>query len=728
MRINQKFIILCFFIICLPLKASPNQYYNNSWALIIGINKYSNAPRLNYAVEDAEAINSLLIDFFNFPEQNVEMLLDEEATLIGIKRALRDLSENAKERDRVLIYFAGHGETDALAAGGERGYLLPINGDKDDLYLTALPMDEIKNFSNMTAAKDVLFLMDACYSGLLGMTRGLKSQTNFTLEKMSRGGSRQVITAGQKGELAIEKPEWGHSAFAKNLIKGLKDGMADYSNDGIITGSELGMYLENKVTEDTQGAQSPNSARFTNDEGEFMFIYVDDLIVSTSSSNESASIPSVVSITKDGTVLIDSSFFNSDTEIPEWLGSIFNTAKKVGVAKADSPDEWVEEIIDDVGLDSFGLIDSKDDTLQFRGYKNSAFIKSPTWHFADEDGEEDHWMRYNRSEGLFIQLNGVFQSPKIKGSSFYGGIGRAFHSNQWQYIFGLEQLFNIPPLKWNNKFQLYFEVFNKSITNDAWRMGDDLNSISALFLRKDYLDWYNGEGYRFGSYFHINNYISIGAEYNDLKQAAMHNVLDGFRPSYRIEEGKNTYLKSILSIGHPIDSSVREEFQMYSNIIRTTSMIGSDIDYNYDHFLFEVLIPYTEDLNFNIKLLAGASDVKKDVYNEYKQNIFEIGGLGTLRGHNWKTLSSSHYQLSKIEIWYESIGIFYDHAIIFDSPGNVFSQAYLSDFADNISQNNYSGIGLGFGDSDFNLSFAKEINGNQGMTIYFSIGSPMQYW
>ena len=55
---------------------------------------------------------------------------------------------------------------------------------------------------------------------------------------------------------------------------------------------------------------------------------------------------------------------------------------------------------------------------------NTTFSKSPTYHF-DEFG----WARYNRSEGLYLQLNNTFQSEFIPGSSFYGGIGRTFHRN-----------------------------------------------------------------------------------------------------------------------------------------------------------------------------------------------------------------------------------------------------------------------------------------------------------
>ena len=38
------------------LAISTDDIYDNSYALIIGINKYQNAQNLNYAVKDAESI------------------------------------------------------------------------------------------------------------------------------------------------------------------------------------------------------------------------------------------------------------------------------------------------------------------------------------------------------------------------------------------------------------------------------------------------------------------------------------------------------------------------------------------------------------------------------------------------------------------------------------------------------------------------------------------------
>ena len=54
--------------------------YDNSWALIIGINKYQNVQKLDFAADDAIAMKDILIESFNFPEHNITILLNEEAT------------------------------------------------------------------------------------------------------------------------------------------------------------------------------------------------------------------------------------------------------------------------------------------------------------------------------------------------------------------------------------------------------------------------------------------------------------------------------------------------------------------------------------------------------------------------------------------------------------------------------------------------------------------------
>ena len=249
--------------------------YDNSWALVIGIDKYENVRPLNYAVKDAKSIQGILLNTFEFPEENITLLINEDATKQSIIQAFSDITTNAKDNDRVLIYFAGHGETMELPEGGEMGYLLPVDGNDKNLYVSSIGLAELKNISLMSKAKHLLYLDDACYGGIAAVgSRGLNSITtpNY-IEKITKNKSRQIITAGGKGEEVIEKPEWGHSAFTLNLNRGLKDGNADMNADGYITANELGMFLSEKVTIDSENQQTPQYGRMTSQEGEFVFIY-----------------------------------------------------------------------------------------------------------------------------------------------------------------------------------------------------------------------------------------------------------------------------------------------------------------------------------------------------------------------------------------------------------------------------------------------------------------------
>ncbi len=61
--------------------------YQNSWALVIGIDAYPNGP-LNYAGNDARAVADVLVTKFGFAKDNVKLLLDGEATKQAILDAL----------------------------------------------------------------------------------------------------------------------------------------------------------------------------------------------------------------------------------------------------------------------------------------------------------------------------------------------------------------------------------------------------------------------------------------------------------------------------------------------------------------------------------------------------------------------------------------------------------------------------------------------------------------
>ena len=194
-----KLILLNILLITsLSFSVTTEDIYDNSWALIIGIDKYESVRKLNYAVKDAESIQDILLNTFEFPSDNITLLVDEKANKQSILQSFSNITKNANENDRVVIFFAGHGETMDLPEGGEMGYLLPVDGERKDLYLSSIGMDELKKISLMSKAKHVLYLVDACYGGIAAIgSRGLEPETtpNY-IEKITKDKSRQVITAG----------------------------------------------------------------------------------------------------------------------------------------------------------------------------------------------------------------------------------------------------------------------------------------------------------------------------------------------------------------------------------------------------------------------------------------------------------------------------------------------------------------------------------------------------
>jgi len=246
----------------------PVVRYQNSWAVIIGINLYTKAPRLNYAVNDANSVLAQ-VQKLGFQSDKILLLLDREATKQRIEQILYGTLRRTTPEDRVFVFFAGHGVTSPLPRGGEEGYLLPVDGDPDDLQLTAISMEELSRMARRIPAKHILFAVDACYSGF-AITRDANPARvdAIYLEAVTEEPAVQIITAGRKGEPVME--EEGHGLFTRRLIQGVS-GLADTDQNGVITGQELATWLESRVVRDSQNRQHPQYSRLDG-EGQFIFV------------------------------------------------------------------------------------------------------------------------------------------------------------------------------------------------------------------------------------------------------------------------------------------------------------------------------------------------------------------------------------------------------------------------------------------------------------------------
>ena len=147
--------------------ASATDVRGNSWLLLIAINKYKNPSEklrnLKGPRKDVRVLKDQLFRGYGFYADRTIELYDEGATRRAITKSLRDLSENTKDDDRVLIYYSGHGFTDP---GSGTGYWIPHDGgDDEDAKNNWLPNAEIRGFLGKLKARNVLLIADSCFSG-----------------------------------------------------------------------------------------------------------------------------------------------------------------------------------------------------------------------------------------------------------------------------------------------------------------------------------------------------------------------------------------------------------------------------------------------------------------------------------------------------------------------------------------------------------------------------------
>lgn len=248
--------------------------YRDSWAVLIGIDDYAHWPRLNYAVNDAKGVESLLKDKFGFREDRIFRLHDRAASRGNIQSLLGDYlgdPRRVQREDRVFVFFAGHGATRPLASGRDLGYLIPADGKPDELHGTAISMSTLQDIGEAIPAKHLLYVMDSCYSGL-ALTRsgalGAGSSQNY-LSEIARRSARQIYTAGGADQVVADSGPGGHSVFTWALLRAL-GGEGDLNADGVITATELATWTSPLVS--SMSRQTPAFGNLPGSEGgEFFF-------------------------------------------------------------------------------------------------------------------------------------------------------------------------------------------------------------------------------------------------------------------------------------------------------------------------------------------------------------------------------------------------------------------------------------------------------------------------
>ncbi|MEO1263835.1 MAG: caspase family protein [Bacteroidota bacterium] len=227
------------------------------WATVVGVANYNHMPSLRYTDDDAYQFYAFLKspEGGALPDEQVRVLVDDNATKENILEAMRSTFMSADENDVVLFYFSGH---------GVEGAFIPVDFDGFD---NRLHHHEIRQILDGSPAKHKLVVGDACHAGSLygaNLEDDMVASRNLVSNMLDKyygalnntDGGLALLMSSKGQEVSLEDSGLRSGVFSHFLIRGLK-GEADYNRDKIVTIEEVFEFTNVKVSGYTVGAQTP---------------------------------------------------------------------------------------------------------------------------------------------------------------------------------------------------------------------------------------------------------------------------------------------------------------------------------------------------------------------------------------------------------------------------------------------------------------------------------------
>jgi caspase domain-containing protein len=191
-------------------------------AVIVGVLRWQSPAISTFSSENRK--DQQLYDTLaerGVPKENMALLLDDEATLEGIRNALREVSSKAKDGDTLIFYYAGHGTS---VDGNATLYNYDVDpAKKADTSLTSTEIASI--LKNKFRGKRVLMFADCCFSGALA----------GAAEELSNQGIEAATITSANASITSTS-NWTFTHMLVEILRGNPD--SDLNNDGVITLAE----------------------------------------------------------------------------------------------------------------------------------------------------------------------------------------------------------------------------------------------------------------------------------------------------------------------------------------------------------------------------------------------------------------------------------------------------------------------------------------------------------
>lgn len=241
----MKLLVLVF-VLGFTARISPAA---EKYALVIGITGYPNFPaneRLRFASADAVGIKEFLRtpEAGLFDEDNIRLLVDQNATRDAIYREIKWLSDRVNRDDVFYLFFAGHGVVDG---GTGRAYFMPYDSSPEYPAGNGLRADVfVEDLREAINTRRAIFFVDACYAASAS-TPGARRNSESVSEELRElwekefSGKQELYMAffsAASNQASFEDADLKHGLFTWYLLEGLR-GKADRNGDRTVTAGEL---------------------------------------------------------------------------------------------------------------------------------------------------------------------------------------------------------------------------------------------------------------------------------------------------------------------------------------------------------------------------------------------------------------------------------------------------------------------------------------------------------
>ncbi|MDE3117932.1 MAG: ankyrin repeat domain-containing protein [Nitrospirota bacterium] len=223
--------------------AKPNRY-----AVVVGIEQYrTKLPKADFAAHDAQTMKDYLTKTMGFSDENVALLVNENATGRDLEKYIEHWLPNRVEKDgTVFVYYSGHGAPNPKTGDA---YLVPYDGDPAFVEATGYPLKRLYEHLGKLPAKEVVVLLDSCFSGAGGrsvIAKGMRPMVLSVENPVLAGGKTVVLAASKGDQVSSTYDQKGHGLLTYFFLKGLR-GEADANKDGSVDLAEVYDYLKPQV-------------------------------------------------------------------------------------------------------------------------------------------------------------------------------------------------------------------------------------------------------------------------------------------------------------------------------------------------------------------------------------------------------------------------------------------------------------------------------------------------